>query len=155
MRCGSTLMAHGYWWLSVNIRVSSVKKMRKSFTILIPIILLLAGCTSNNVSQSNSNPGFDLTRLNPDLIRQAAELKAQQVYQEAVDKKMDLSKGPCLSNDLYGNPQVPSTMWVLDIAHDPRQAVDDLPENQCSAFLQGKAMHFIEMNSQGEVMREK
>lgn len=51
----------------------------------------------------------------------------------------DLSQGPCLSNEII-------TDWVCDVAHSPRQAVDNLPENQCSAFREGTAKHFVEVD---------
>lgn len=51
----------------------------------------------------------------------------------------DLSQGPCLSNEII-------TDWVCDVAHSPRQAVDNLPENQCSAYREGIANHFVEVD---------
>ena len=65
--------------------------------------------------------------------------KARLRYNEAVSKNMDLSSGPCLgtiAND-----------WVLDIAHLPRQPIDDLPQNQCQ-----NVHHFVEMSPKGEVI---
>jgi hypothetical protein len=52
----------------------------------------------------------------------------------------DLSNGPCLSNEIITN-------WVCDIAHSPRQSVDNQPENQCSAFREGTAKHFVEVDT--------
>ena len=57
-----------------------------------------------------------------------------------------MSNGPCLSNELMPD-------WVADIAHDPRLPVDNLPENQCSAFRDGKAEHFVELDVNGEVIK--
>lgn len=51
----------------------------------------------------------------------------------------DLSSGPCLSNDYY-----PDT--VCDVAHSPRQPVDNLPENQCTFYREGRAHHFVEVD---------
>jgi hypothetical protein len=58
----------------------------------------------------------------------------------------DLSAGPCLSNNLIPD-------WVADIAHNPRQAVDDLPANQCSAYREGQAHHFVELDLDGNLIR--
>lgn len=43
--------------------------------------------------------------------------------------------------------------YVIDIVHVPRASEDDISENQCSDFLNGKAKHFIELNSQGQIVR--
>jgi len=53
----------------------------------------------------------------------------------------DLSNGPCLLNPLTDLPS-----WVCDVAHKPRQPVDDRPENQCSAYREGRATHFVEVD---------
>jgi hypothetical protein len=43
--------------------------------------------------------------------------------------------------------------WVVDVAHDPRQAVDDDPANQCEAYREGEADHFVELDPQGRLIR--
>jgi hypothetical protein len=43
--------------------------------------------------------------------------------------------------------------WVCDIAHWPRESIDNLPENQCSAFREGKAKHFVELDSDCKFIR--
>ncbi|VVB59788.1 Uncharacterised protein [uncultured archaeon] len=58
----------------------------------------------------------------------------------------NLSSGPCLSGEIAPG-------WVCDIAHNPRQAVDDLPENQCSAFRNGTAHHFVEVDEKCNLIR--
>ena len=63
------------------------------------------------------------------------------------DTNIDLSKGPCLLNP------IPNTDWVCDVAHNPRQAIDNLPENQCSAYRSGKAHHFVEVDTQCKLIR--
>lgn len=63
--------------------------------------------------------------------------------------KMDYSKGPCLGAlPLDDN-------WVIDIAHNPRQPVDDEPANQCAAYSEGKAKHFIELDESGNLIQYK
>ncbi|MEW6062845.1 MAG: hypothetical protein AB1571_00530 [Nanoarchaeota archaeon] len=57
----------------------------------------------------------------------------------------DLNNGPCLG--LIAND------WVCDVAHNPRQAVDNIQENQCSEFREGKAKHFIEVDPKCELIR--
>ena len=55
-----------------------------------------------------------------------------------------MSSGPCLSN---------GTEWVVDVVHNPRQAVDDLPANQCPSYLSGLSKHFIELDLSGNLVR--
>lgn len=51
----------------------------------------------------------------------------------------DLSNGPCLSNEIIIN-------WVCDVAHSPRETVDNQPENQCSSYKHSIAKHFVEVD---------
>lgn len=60
----------------------------------------------------------------------------------------DLSSGPCLSNALMPD-------WVADIAHNPRQSIDDLAQNQCPAYLEGRARHFVELDLNGNLIRAR
>ena len=65
-----------------------------------------------------------------------------------IDKRaegVDLKDGPCLG--------MIAPDWVLDIAHRPRTAVDDKPENQCADFREGRAHHFIELDPGGQLIR--
>ena len=43
---------------------------------------------------------------------------------------------------------------VCDVAHSPREAVDDLPENQCADFREGRAHHFVEVTPDCRFIRE-
>jgi hypothetical protein len=70
---------------------------------------------------------------------------AQQAYQEAQARGESLAQGPCLGAIMPG--------WVVDIAHKPRQTIDDRPENQCAAYRMGEAGHFVELDPQGNVIR--
>lgn len=62
------------------------------------------------------------------------------------EKGRDFSNGPCLSDALLPN-------WVLDIAHRPRLPIDDLPQNQCPGYLEGKQKHFVELDPEGNLIR--
>jgi hypothetical protein len=42
---------------------------------------------------------------------------------------------------------------VTDVAHDPRQPVDDEPENQCEAYRSGDAGHYVELDPQGRYIQ--
>lgn len=114
-------------------------------TVILSLAILISGCSL-------------ITSENPITVKQQSEsdialINAQTVYHEAKLNGTDLSAGPCLSNHLQGDPARPETVWVLDIAHNPRQAIDDLPANQCSAFREGKAKHFIELDENGQAIK--
>jgi hypothetical protein len=70
---------------------------------------------------------------------------AQMAYGRAVAAGTDMARGPCLG--------VIKSGWVADVAHDPRQDVDDVPENQCEAYRSGEADHFVELDPDGEFIR--
>jgi hypothetical protein len=71
-----------------------------------------------------------------------------QLCRKALIEGKDLSKGPCLANPLENFRE-----WVCDVAHNPRQDVDNLPENQCSAFRDGLAKHFVEVDPSCKLIR--
>lgn len=72
--------------------------------------------------------------------------RAKELYKQKLLEETDFSRGPCLSNEI-----IPG--WVADIAHNPRESIDDLPENQCAAYREGKARHFIELDPYGNLIR--
>lgn len=81
---------------------------------------------------------------------QAAELERAKVLciQECFSQQaggLDLSRGPCLSEEITRG-------WVCDCAHSPRQPSDDDPANQCPAY--GKtASHFVEVDAECGFLR--
>ena len=70
---------------------------------------------------------------------------AKQAYERARARGVDMSRGPCLGVIKPG--------WVADVAHDPREDVDDEPENQCAAYREGEADHFVELDPDGNFIR--
>lgn len=61
--------------------------------------------------------------------------------QATLAANQNLTDGPCLSNEIIND-------WVCDVAHNPRiSEIDNKPENQCSAFRNGLARHFIEVDT--------
>jgi len=67
---------------------------------------------------------------------------------ESVKNTQDLSDGPCIGDPIPEHPD-----WVCDVAHSPRQAVDDQPENQCQVFRNGQAHHFVEIDTSCNLIR--
>lgn len=74
--------------------------------------------------------------------------QASNVFSSTKALGTDLSDGPCLSNALLPG-------WVADVAHNPREAIDDLPQNQCATYLEGSAKHFVELDLEGNLIRVK
>ena len=74
-----------------------------------------------------------------------ATAQAKFLYRQRREEGQDFTKGSCLSNALMPD-------WVADIAHNPRLPVDDLPENQCPAYLEGRADHFVELDPEGNLI---
>jgi len=87
-------------------------------------ILLFSGCVSQQPSSNNSSDPAQM---------------CVSLCQQAKQNGMDMSKGPCLSNDYYPD-------YVCDVSHAPREDVDNSPENQCPAFIEKRAHHFVEVN---------
>ena len=71
--------------------------------------------------------------------------RAHRAFERAQAAGVDMSRGPCLG--------VIEPGWVADVAHDPREDVDDRPENQCEAYRSGEAHHFVELDPQGRYIR--
>jgi hypothetical protein len=102
--------------------------------VLAPLTLVLATCGGGDgPSQSEKSQAVG---------------QAVVAFQQAQKSGEDLSAGPCLSESLPGLSD-----WVADIAHDPRQDVDDDPANQCQRYRDGEAHHFVELAPDGQLIR--
>jgi hypothetical protein len=91
--------------------------------------------------------GSSGSEVNPSGSQRAVD-EAQAAFRQAQLSGRDLSAGPCISESL---PTLPD--WVADIAHDPRQPVDDVPANQCARYRAGEAHHFVELAPDGKLIR--
>jgi hypothetical protein len=70
---------------------------------------------------------------------------AKDAYARAKEQGVDMARGPCLGVIKEG--------WVADVAHDPREDIDDRTENQCPAYREGDADHFVELDPEGNLIR--
>jgi hypothetical protein len=115
--------------------VSRPGRVQTLFLAGVCLVLALAACGSkgSNVQPSGSQKAVD---------------EAQVAFRQVQASGQDLSAGPCISESLPGLPD-----WVADVAHDPRQAVDDEPANQCQRYRSGQAHHFVELNLDGQLIR--
>src|SRR5919197_4150146 len=80
--------------------------------------------------------------------RDRAVTEARQAYGEAKAAGINLDRGPCIAEQLPGLPD-----WVADVAHEPRQPVDESPANQCRRYRDGEAHHFVELSPSGDLIR--
>ena len=84
--------------------------------------------------------------ITPQEVRDQQDMitQAKALYQQIKTKGTDLSVGPCLGT--IGD-------YAIDIAHNPRIAVDNDPANQCAAYRNGTVNHFIELDVDGNIIR--
>jgi hypothetical protein len=108
----------------------------------LAFFLLLAGCGGDD-SEDGGPP-------EPASDREAAMAAAEEAFAEAEAEGQDLGSGPCIAEELPGLSD-----WVADVAHDPRQPVDDRPENQCRRFRDREASHFVELTSDGDLIQAR
>lgn len=101
----------------------------------VAVVILMAGC-------SKKGPGPIYTQEQ----RRAIE-GAHRLYDARKASGKSMSRGPCLGEIMPG--------WVADVVHNPRQPIDEDPDNQCRDYLKGKAKHFVELDLEGNVVRVK
>ena len=131
--------------------------MKFELVSLFIILILFSGCFETGVQTSAetvTNIASQSAELN-DL--QSAEMKRMQeetakqtcikLCTDSFAMGIDLSNGPCIGNPIEQMPD-----YVCDIAHNPRTDIDNLPENQCSAFRENNAEHFIELDENCELI---
>ena len=104
---------------------------------ILLLTMVMSGCISGN---DDDDVGDD--------ERDRAISAALVVYEEVAGTGVDLSDGPCIAEELEDVPG-----WSVDIAHDPRQEIDNDPANQCQAYRDGQTSHFVELTPEGELIR--
>jgi hypothetical protein len=112
---------------------------------LFTACILLAGCADDaaTTTLSQSQQHSASTSENQPLVDACV-----QSCKDALVAGTDLSAGPCLLD-----PIPLDTNWVCDVAHNPRQNVDNLPQNQCQAFRNRIAHNFMEVTPECEIIR--
>lgn len=102
----------------------------------------MAGCSKKEADEViDATTGIGAIEKKIQADADIAKAQCIQLCQGAKLEEKDLTNGPCL-----GNPITNMADWVCDVAHNPRQDVDNKIENQCSAFAQGTAKHFVEVD---------
>jgi len=108
---------------------------RRIIFLIIPALFLLGGC------QKIVDPNSDQP-----VTQAEAVTKCQQLCQQRLGSGVDLSAGPCLSEKLLPD-------WVCDVAHSPRQVIDDQSVNQCAVYWQGEVSHFVEVDQNCKLIK--
>lgn len=86
--------------------------------------------------------------------KEIAIQNAKIMFERQKNQIKDISRGPCLGEITGSNgAEIDMPDWVVDIAHSPRQAIDNKPENQCEAYREGKAQHFVELDENGNLIK--
>jgi hypothetical protein len=101
--------------------------------VLVALTLVASGCGGGDDSSAS---------------QQDKAVAAAKFLYAGQAKRPDLARGPCLSESLPGMSD-----WAVDIAHDPRQDVDDQPDNQCQSYREGRTHHFVELTPGGQLIR--
>lgn len=107
-------------------------------------LLLAGGC--GRPSRGDDTGVGAMTAAQETASPEAAVAAAEGLYRQARLAGRDLAAGPCLAQE--GAPG-----WAVDVAHNPRQPVDDDPANQCQSFRDGRVSHFVELDTQGRLIR--
>ena len=108
----------------------------RSAAIALVSAAFIAGCGGGSSASQSDND--------------KAVAAAQSAFKRAEAGGQDLSDGPCIAEQLPGLSD-----WAVDIAHDPRQAVDDQPANQCQSYRNGQTHHFVELTPEGQLIRAR
>lgn len=119
--------------------------MKALVILFIGIIVIGGGMLL--LSRAKSIPtGSQYDGLNKPSDNDIAIEKAKNIYEQQKNQGTDLSSGPCLAEELI-------TDWSLDIVHNPRTSEDDNPANQCANYKSGKTHHFVELDTDGNLIR--
>jgi len=127
-----------------------MKNFFYSISLLLFCTLLLVGC-GEKIKEAGEKAveqvtGIGALEAKKEADKDIAIAKAKAIFTQQIVQGTDLSNGPCISNNLMPD-------WVADVAHDPRQEVDNFPENQCAAYREGNAHHFVELDPSGSLIR--
>ena len=120
----------------LELFICSLTRCKDMKIVLAPIlILLIFGCLSTETPNA------------PKTTEQQAIDRCISLCLTENASGTNLSNGPCLSNKIIAD-------WVCDVAHNPRQDMDNDPANQCSGFGVGSAHHFVEVSLDCEFIKK-
>ncbi len=116
--------------------------MKKIFVCYIIFIIISSGCAKKTTDDIiNATTGIGTIEKKIQAESDIAKAQCVELCKAALQNETNLSSGPCI-----GNPIPNMQDWVCDVAHSPRIDTDNQEKNQCAAFREGKAKHFIEVD---------
>ncbi len=119
------------------------------FILVVAAVFVLAGCgeeTRENVeSTTDALTGLDKVEVGQQSSEDLAVARCQELFQQKFAAGEDMSAGPCISEEIVEG-------WACDVAHDPREAVDNEEVNQCESYRQGTVSHFVELDQGGNLI---
>lgn len=116
--------------------------MPKNKLFFLALVIILITVYTTLAFNSSTNKALPKNEI------ETAINQAKHLYSLRVKSGQDLSTGPCLSDALMPG-------WVVDIIHSPRVEVDDLVENQCPSYVEGRSLHLVELDTAGNFVRAK
>jgi len=99
------------------------------------------------VASDSEASGEDLIDANVS-VKTLAINTCIDICKQKMESGANLSAGPCLSDDVAPG-------WVCDVAHSPREAVDNNPDNQCQTYRSREATHFVEVDENCAYIRSR
>jgi hypothetical protein len=130
-----------------------MKEIAIMLTFLI-MAVFVSGCVLQKDEETNNTEISDISEENENstgnFTQSLALVECGNLCKDAIAQGLNISSGPCLSDN---NKNWTVNEWVCDIAHSPRQPVDDLIENQCAAYINSEAHHFVEVGTNCTLIR--
>lgn len=118
--------------------------MRRGFFFLVLLLITIGGC-SYDKHQNVANTEIDEEQM---LSEQELVDICVAACESGRINNENIEDGPCLLD-----PIKEDNNWVCDVAHELRQDIDNLAENQCKAYRDGIAKHFIEVTPDCRLIR--
>ncbi len=121
--------------------------MKKFIVIVVILLTIIAAFTAftRQFRQHSQKEQPTARSVAEKIVGDEAIKNAANVYAAQKRAGVDFTNGPCLG--------IVAPDWVADIAHNPRQPVDDMPQNQCADFRAGRARHYIELDPDGKLIK--
>ena len=132
-------------------------RMKKTYLIVLVVVAILLAwffirfiLGGNEDSWIKDERGVYVKHGNPSTTPE--NVLAQQ---EAINCALDLYQQEKAKTELNSQCLGSCGDYAVDIVHVPRTSEDNLAENQCQDYRQGKVSQFIELNKQGEIVQIK
>jgi len=123
----------------LNLNKKPKRKVSTSTYVVVAILIILAGAYSYYMSLP------DEFAKNKDV---AIPLCVDLCIKEQ-SKGTIFADGPCISEEITPG-------WVCDVVHIPRVSlIDNKEQNQCQSYVNKKAKHFVEVNTECGFVRAK